>query len=155
MRGTRVTMQMILEPLDAGESIEEPLDEVHPNIATGYLTPAMPGAPWRTNIYSVHPIGGGDGSAVVSAPEDIERFLRAVSRGGAWTGVTPSTMLTPHPAGEDGAFGKDGADPGVATVCRYIPAIDTTAVLLAKVGWDDIDGMSELWTPLTSTAFDE
>ncbi len=143
------------------------LDEVYPDIATGYLSPATPGAPWRTNIYSVHPVGGGDGGAVVSAA-DVERFLRAVSRGGVWAGVTPSDMLSPYVAGEDGwfvgygvnlradgAFGKDGADPGVATVCRYVPAIDTTAVLLANVGWDDVDGMGELWDLLASAAFDE
>ena len=55
----------------------------------------------------------------------------------------------------DGAFGKDGADPGVATVCRYVPATDTTAVFLANVGWDDVDGMGELWDLLASAAFDE
>ena len=99
---------------------------------------------------------------------DVERFLRAVARGGVWTGVTPSLMLSPYVPGEgrwsigygvnlrdDGAFGKDGGDPGVATVCRYVPAIDTTAVFLANVGWDDVDGLGDLWDLLASAAFDE
>lgn len=157
----------VFEPAGMSASGYPALDEVYPEIATGYLAPAAPGAPWRTNIYSVHPVGGGDGGAVVSAA-DVERFLRALARGGVWTGVTPSLMLNPYVPGEgrwsigygvnlrdDGAFGKDGGDPGVATVCRYVPAIDTTAVFLANVGWDDVDGLGDLWDLLASAAFDE
>ncbi len=157
----------VFEPAGMAGAGYPALDEVYPNVATGYLAPAVPGGPWRTNIYAVHPVGGGDGGAVVSA-SDIERFLRAVSRGGVWTGVTPSLMLTPYAHAEDrwsvgygvnlrddGAFGKDGGDPGVATVCRYVPAVDTTAVLLANVGWDDVSGIGGLWELLAAAAFGE
>lgn len=157
----------VFEPAGMSGAGYPALDEVYPDVATGYLAPAGPGGPWRTNIYAVHPVGGGDGGAVVSAP-DVERFLRAVARGGVWVGVTPEAMLTPYAPGEDGwsvgygvnlrddgAFGKDGADPGVATVCRYVPAIDTTAVFLANVGWDDVDDMGDLWGLLAGAAFDE
>ena len=151
----------VFEPAGMTASGYPALDEVHPDVATGYLVPATPGGPWRTNIYSVHPVGGGDGGAVVSAP-DVERFLRAVHRGGVWPGVTSDQVLTPYVAGEDGwsvgygvnirdrdgAFGKDGADPGVATVCRYEPGTDSTLVLLANVGWDDAEDMGELWGQL-------
>lgn len=143
-------------------------DEVYPDIAQGYLPPLHPGGPWRTNIYSVHPVGGGDGGAVVSAP-DVERFLRAVKHGGVWRGVTPELVLTRR-AGEegqrwavgygvdirdDGVFGKDGGDPGVATISRCQPRTDTTAVLLANVDWDTADGIGDLANALINAAMPE
>lgn len=158
----------VFEPAGMTASGYPAFDEVYPDVATGYLPPLTPGGPWRTNIYSVHVVGGGDGGAVVSAP-DVERFLRAVHRGGVWPGVTPADMLTPRIAGEDdgwsaayavnirdrdGSFGKDGGDAGVATVCRYLPATDTTGVLLANIGWEDLEGMGELWGLLAGAALD-
>lgn len=132
------------------------MDEVHPDIAHGYLRPLTPGGPWRTNIYSVPAVGGGDGGALVTA-EDVERFLRAVALGGVWRGVTPDLVLTRRAAAaegwssgygvevrDDGVFGKDGGDPGVAAVSRYDPATDTTAVLLANVDWDETKGLGAL-----------
>src|SRR5690606_9194686 len=51
----------VLEPAGMTDSGYPAFDEVHPDVATGYLPPLAPGRPWRTNIYSVHPVGGGDG----------------------------------------------------------------------------------------------
>ncbi len=157
----------VLEPAGMTASGYPAFDEVYPDIAQGYLPPLRPGGPWRTNIYSVHPVGGGDGGAVVSAP-DVERFLRAVQRGGVWRGVTPEQVLTRR-AGDgerwsvgygvvvryDGVFGKDGGDPGVAAVSRYRPATDTTAVLLANVDWDTVDGIGDLADALIEAAMPE
>lgn len=132
------------------------MDEVHSDVATGYLPPAAPGDPWRTNIYSVPAVGGGDGGALVTA-EDVERFLRAVNSGGVWRGVTRELVLTPRVSQEgrwsggygveirdDGVFGKDGGDPGTSAISRYQPATDTTIVLLANVEWDVVPGIVEL-----------
>lgn len=97
--------------------------------------------------------------------EDVERFLRAVHSGGVWRGVTPEQVLTRRArargawsAGygvevrDDGVFGKDGGDPGVAAVSRYDPATDTTAVLLANVDWDTVPGLSGLAKAFIDTA---
>jgi CubicO group peptidase (beta-lactamase class C family) len=142
------------------------MDEVHPDVATGYLPPAHPGGPWRTNIYSVPAVGGGDGGALVTA-EDVARFLRAVHRGGVWRGVTPEDVLTPRAdAGEgfaagygvyvrtSGVFGKAGGDPGVAALARCDPRTDTTLVLLANIGWEDVEGLGGLLDELEGAAIE-
>lgn len=157
----------VMEPAGMSASGYPAMDEVHPDVATGYLPPLVPGGPWRTNIYSVPVMGGGDGGAVVTA-EDVERFLRAVARGGVWRGVTPRDVLTPR-ADEgqrwatgygveirhDGVFGKDGGDPGVAAVSRYRPRTDTTVVVLANVDWDTVKGIGALAEELIEAAIPE
>jgi CubicO group peptidase (beta-lactamase class C family) len=157
----------VFEPAGMTASGYPAFDEVYPDIAQGYLPPSRPGGPWRTNIYSVHPVGGGDGGAVVSAP-DVERFLRAVQRGGVWRGVTPQDVLTARASnGErwsagygvnvryDGVWGKEGGDPGVATLSRYRPETDTTVVVLANVDWDTVEGMGDLLNALLDAAMPE
>ncbi|GAA4399150.1 serine hydrolase [Fodinibacter luteus] len=157
--GTRV-----LAPAGMADSGYPALDEVHPNLATGYLRPREPGGPWRTNIYSVPVVGGGDGGAFVTAA-DVDRFLCAVRDGGVWPGVTPQQLLTPRfPAGgrwsagyggmlrDDGVLFKDGGDPGVSTFARFDPTTDTRIVLLANVDWDETDGIAELVRLLVETA---
>lgn len=94
----------VFEPAGMTASGYPAFDEVYPDVATGYLPPLTPDGPWRTNIYSVHVVGGGDA--------------------------------------------------GVATVCRYLPSTDTTGVLLASIGWDDLEGMGELWSLLAKAALD-
>jgi len=141
------------------------LDEVHPHVAQGYLRPLTPDGPWRTNVFSVPAVGGGDGGAYVTAA-DVDRFLRAIQRGGVWQGVTPELVLTPRArvneygssgygvdVRDNGAFGKGGGDPGVATFCRYLPATDTAIVFLANVDWDETPGIYELLDMLLETAF--
>jgi CubicO group peptidase (beta-lactamase class C family) len=138
---------------------------VHPDVATNYLSPRIPGAPWRTNIYAVPPVGGGDGGAVVTA-EDVERFLRAVQRGGVWH-LEPADVLTKRaPMSDgwhigygvelrpDGVWGKDGADPGVLVIARYRPSTDVTAVFLANVDDDAVDDLETLAFNIVNTALD-
>jgi CubicO group peptidase (beta-lactamase class C family) len=140
------------------------MDEVHPHVAQGYLRPLAADGPWRTNIFSVPAVGGGDGGALVTA-EDVDRFLRAVAGGGVWTGVGPELALTRRVEAVenwavgygvnirvDGAFGHGGGDPGVATLSRHHPETDTTAVLLANVDWDETAGLDELGGLLLDTA---
>lgn len=146
----------VLEPAGMTGSGYPAFDEVHPDLATGYLPPLAPGRPWRTNIYSVHPVGGGDGGAVVTAG-DVERFLRAVQLGGVWPGVAPTDLLTPRvraggawSAGygveirDDGVFGKDGGDPGVFAVALRRPEDGTTLVVLANVDEEAVPGLPGL-----------
>lgn len=151
----------------AGMSASEylALDEVHEDIAQGYLRPIRSGAPWRTNIFSVPAVGGGDGGAFVTAG-DVDRFLRAVLGGGVWQGVTPDLVLTPRVRAWDqgsvgygvdlrdnGAFGKGGGDPGVSTYARCLPATDTAIVLLANVDWDETEGLPDLLDRFIEIAF--
>ncbi|GGK66991.1 serine hydrolase domain-containing protein [Ornithinimicrobium pekingense] len=157
----------VMEPAGMTASGYPAMDEVHPDVATGYLPPLSPGGPWRTNVYSVPAQGGGDGGGVVTA-QDVERFLRAVARGGVWRGVTPEDVLTPRAdvnrrwavgygveIRHDGVFGKDGGDPGVAAVSRYRPGTDTSAVVLANVDWDTVEGLPDLANALIDAAMPE
>ena len=141
------------------------LDEVHADVAQNYLPPLVDGGPWRTNIYSVPPVGGGDGGAVVTA-EDVERFLRASA---ARRGVAPRTGRRPDARarswGEwqvgygvdlrpDGVWGKDGGDPGVFVISRYRPSTDTTAVFLANVDEDGVEDLETLAYNVINAALD-
>ncbi|MGA8048317.1 MAG: serine hydrolase, partial [Dermatophilaceae bacterium] len=161
---TDAVVTRVFEPAGMTASGYPALEEVHPDVALGYLPPLVPGGPWRTNVFSVPALGGGDGGAVVSAP-DVERFLRAVQTGGVWTGVTPELVLTPRfealdrwapgygvDVRDDGVFAKDGGDPGVAAFARLDPSTDTTVVLLANIGWEDVDGLSDLLRLVIDTA---
>ncbi|MFK5633054.1 MULTISPECIES: serine hydrolase domain-containing protein [unclassified Ornithinimicrobium] len=163
---TEAITTRVLGPAGMTASGYPAFDEVHPDVATGYLAPLVPGGPWRTNIYSVHPVGGGDGGAVVTA-EDVERFLRAVQRGGVWRGAAPQDVLTRRAAEgerwapgygveirEDGVFGKDGGDPGVLALSRLRPEDDTTVVLLANVDEDTVPGLPDLAGLLVGSALD-
>jgi CubicO group peptidase (beta-lactamase class C family) len=149
-------VRRVFEPAGMAASGYPALDEVHADIAQGYLRPLTPDGPWRTNVFSVPAVGGGDGGAVVSAP-DVERFLRCVREGGVWQGVTPELVLTPRVTAQDrwapgygvdvrddGVFCKDGGDPGVAAFARSNPTTDTTVVLLANIGWEHVEGLSGL-----------
>lgn len=146
----------VLAPAGMLSSGYPALDEVCPDLAVNYLEPLAEGGPWRTNIYSVPAVGGGDGGAVTTAA-DVDRFLRTVASGGVWRGVTPEDVLAPRLAAEDrwapgygvdvrddGVFCKDGGDPGVATFARFNPATDTSLVLLANVDWDTVPGIGEV-----------
>ena len=49
-------------------------------MAVAYLPRTDSSAPWRSNVFSVPVLGGGDGGAHVTA-RDVDRFLRAVAGG--------------------------------------------------------------------------
>lgn len=140
-------------------------DEVHPGVALNYLPPAAEGMPWRTNIFSVPAVGGGDGGAVVTAG-DVEVFLRALQTGSVWGEELSRLVLTRHvitgghgwasgygvDIRPDGAYGQDGGDPGVFVICRYLPWSDTTAVLLANVDEDTTPDLEDLAEVLIDSA---
>lgn len=155
----------VLEPAGMTASGYLATDEVHHDVATGYLPPLAPGGPDRTNIFSVPAVGGGDGGAMVTAA-DVARFLDAVRRGGVWRGVTAADVLTPRAdmwdgyqsaygvvLRPDGVFGKAGGDPGVAAIGRCRPSDGTTAVMLANVGWEDVPGLGDLVDAMDAAAF--
>ncbi len=86
----------------------------------------------------------------------MERFLRAVQRGGVWH-LEPADVLTPRARSweewhvgygvdlrPDGVWGQDGADPGVLVISRYRPSTDTTAVFLANVDEDAVEDLETL-----------
>ena len=154
----------VFEPAGMAASGYLAMDEVHPDVAQGYLRPLTPDGPWRTNVFSVPAVGGGDGGALVTAA-DVERFLRAIRSGGVWRGVTPELVLTRRATSserwsvgygvdirDDDVFGKDGGDPGVAALARHVPATDTTVVVLANVDWDETEGLDALVGRLRDTA---
>jgi CubicO group peptidase (beta-lactamase class C family) len=140
-----VVTERVLVPCGMADSGYLRMDEVHPDVATGYLRPEQPDGAWRSNIYSVPVVGGPDGGALATAA-DIDRFLRAVEQGAVVGPELRDLMMTPHvPAGkgesmgyglylgQDGWFGHDGGDPGVEAMAQRLPQLDTTVVVLANV----------------------
>lgn len=122
------------------------LDEVHPEVAVGYLPPGRPGANRRTNVYSLPPVGGPDGGAYLTATE-LVGFLRAYARDEVVPGMR-QRLLTPVAADEDGdaygygvwlvgsgdtlRLGHTGFDPGFECHGWHWPATDTTLAILAN-----------------------
>jgi CubicO group peptidase (beta-lactamase class C family) len=122
-------------------------DEVHEDVATGYLPRSGPDEPWRTNIYSMPVVGGADGGAL-STLDDLDRFLRAYADG-TLLGDLTEVMLTAHvDAGDgfsegygvhlypDGRWGHGGGDPGVSAIANRWPEEDLQVVALCNV--DDV-----------------
>lgn len=138
-------------------------DEPDPDVAVGYL-PRKGDGPWRSNIFSVPVIGGGDGGGHSTAA-DIDRFLRALVSGSLLGPETTAQMLHRHVSdgGGDwmgygiflgeGWLGHGGGDPGVETGCRYLLDSDIAWVVLCNVegvldpAWDVIE---EAVAPLTA-----
>lgn len=140
-----VVTARVLRPAAMESSGYFALDEARPDLATGYLPPRRPGLPWRSNIYSIPVVGGGDGGAFVTA-RDVEKFLRAVASGELLGAATTARMLTPYAQVEEGlwmghgaylrsngSFGYGGGDPGVEAIARHLPARDATMVVLANI----------------------
>ncbi|HQR28270.1 MAG TPA: serine hydrolase domain-containing protein [Nocardioides sp.] len=140
-----VVTERLLEPL--GVRLPFPaLDEVHPEVAVGYLPPGRPGAPRRTNVYSLPPVGGPDGGAYLTAAEMVG-FLRAYARDEVVPGMR-QRLLTPVAADDDGdaygygvwlvgsgdtlRIGHTGFDPGFECHGWHWPATDTTLAILAN-----------------------
>ena len=120
------------------------LDEARPDVAVGYLTPYTDGPPWRTNVYSVPVIGGGDGGAFSTA-RDLDLFLRRLADG-TLLGATRDAVLARHAdAGAgywsgygvlhhaDGRYGHGGGDPGVEVQVERYPDDDANLVVLCNV----------------------
>lgn len=124
-------------------------DAVEPDVAVGYLPGPSPDGPWRTNVFSVPVVGGGDGGALATA-RDLDRFLLAYDDG-TLLGDQRDVVLAPHATmdGEagragfrsgygvhlypDGRFGHGGGDPGVDVLVHRWPDEDVDLVVLCNV----------------------
>ena len=125
-------------------------DEPRPDVAQAYIDRS--GAAWRTNVFSVPVIGGGDGGALATA-RDIDRFLRVIADGSLLGPELSALMRTPHvPAYGDrsqgygpivapgGIFQHGGGDPGVAVFARHHGDEDLSVVVMLNVDgvFDDV-----------------
>lgn len=153
-----VVTERVLEPAGMTSSGYFRMDEPLPDVAVGYLERESTDAPWRSNIYSVPVVGGGDGGALATAA-DIDRFFRSVADGSLLGPDLTALMLTPRVPvmdaldmgrgfflREGGILSHGGGDPGVEVLARHDPARDLTWVLLCN-GWNAFD---EAWTALES-----
>ena len=151
--------ERVFGPVGMADSGYLRLDESLPDVAVGYL-PRGPGDPWRTNLFSVPVVGGGDGGACATA-RDIDRFLRAVASGRLLGDELSALMQTRHvPVAEgfwmgyglflreDGSLGHGGGDPGVETMTRHWPDRDLTFVVLCN----GEDMLGPVWTLLLEAA---
>lgn len=139
----RAAADRVLGPAGMSASGYLAADEPHPHVATGYLAPRGVGEPWRSNVFSVPAVGGGDGGAYVTAG-DADRLVRAIESG-RWGDEVREQVLTRHAdigngwsagygveIGPDGAWGKDGGDPGVSALAHYDPRVGVALVVLAN-----------------------
>lgn len=127
-------------------------DEINHNLAEHYKRiESDDGAiSWRKNIYSYPPVGSPADGATVTAL-DLDRFIRAVVNGQLLDPASTALITTPQAISattgdaysfgmqftraDDGTvlgFGKDGINAGVASIFEYLPALDTTVVVLAN-----------------------
>jgi CubicO group peptidase (beta-lactamase class C family) len=143
-----VVTQAVFEPAGMSASGFFALDEPRPDVATGYLRPTQPGAPWRSNIYSIPVVGGADGGAYSTAA-DLDRFLTAYDDGTLLGPELRATMLTPRCAVEDGLamgygvflygqgptrrYGHGGGDPGWGALIHRLPALNVNTIALCNV----------------------
>ena len=139
-----VVAERVLGPAGMADSGFFPIDEVWPDLATGYLRPAEPGGRWRSNIYSIPPVGGADGGACCTAP-DLDRFLRRYADGTLLGPELTGTMLTPRVQVDPGLdmgygvflrpdlWGHGGGDPGFEMLAHLMPGQDATVVTLCNV----------------------
>lgn len=153
---TQAIEQRAMLPAGMAHSGYLRLDEALPDVAVGYL-PRAPGDPWRSNVFSVPVVGGGDGGAMATA-RDVDVFLRAVANGTLLGEELSRLMRTPYVrVGEqasmgyglflfaDEAFGHGGGDPGVETGARHFPALDVSIVVLCNgepmlgAAWDLVE----------------
>ncbi|MFC5381190.1 serine hydrolase domain-containing protein [Aquipuribacter nitratireducens] len=119
-------------------------DEARPDVAVGHL-PRDDG-PWRSNVFSIPVVGGGDGGAFVTA-RDVDRFLTAFEDGSLLGGLrdaalTRHTEVLDAPGFgmgygvilyPDGRFGHGGGDPGVDVLAQRWPEEGATLVVLCNM----------------------
>ena len=127
------------------------LDTDPADLAVGYLRPAHPGDPWRSNIYSVPAVGLPDGGMITNA-NDLIRFVDAINEGTLLSPTSTNAMLTVHATdpgerelhygygtvlkvanGRVVGFGHGGADPGINATIRHHTDHNATIVVLANV----------------------
>lgn len=138
------------------------LDEAHANVATGYL-PRAQDEPWRSNVFSIPVVGGGDGGALAAA-RDIDRFLRCLTSGDLLGERCTTLMRSPHVqisdsfsmgyglfVKPDGSLGHGGGDPGIETMTPHWPDRDVTLVVLCNLE----EGLEPVWDLLLDAGLDQ
>jgi CubicO group peptidase (beta-lactamase class C family) len=120
------------------------LDEARPKVAIGYLPRPSPDSPWRSNIYRVPVIGGGDGGAF-STTGDLDRFLHRLTDKTLLGPMTDVVLARHFEAGDgfhsgygflhypDGRYGHGGSDPGVEVLLHRFPDDDVNFVVLCNM----------------------
>lgn len=162
-----VVTERLLAPLGLVDCFPA-VDEVHDDVAVGYLRPRGAGEPWRTNVFSLPPVGGPDGGAYLSAAGMVD-FLRAYARDEVVRGMR-ETMLTPASVDEDGdgygygvwvvgtgdrlRFGHTGFDAGFECHGWHWPVTDTTLAVLSNVNFAIREVLSVLFEAVESTGSD-
>ena len=145
---TEVVANRVFEPAGMAASGFFWLDEARPDLAVGYRPPRQPGGPWRSNIYSIPPVGAPDGGAF-SNSADLDRFLHAYDDGSLLGPELRETMLTPrcrvddnlamgygvflHGQGRTRRFGHGGGDPGYEVLIHRVPDLDVNAIVLCNM----------------------
>lgn len=127
-----------------------PFDEVHENVAEGYIPDPEK---WRRNIYATTPYGASDGGAF-STVEDLAHFMKTLRNGELLCDELTREILKPHVDDEtDGdnvwkygygmwfllnknddiiRYGLPGEDPGVSCRLFYYPLCDIDVVILGN-----------------------
>jgi CubicO group peptidase (beta-lactamase class C family) len=123
-------------------------DQLPARTALGYIEDA-PGTEWRTNIFAVPVIGGGDGGAYTTVA-DVITFWRGLHNNVFFPSETSHTLLTPHVQVHDQVFygygnwitvdsnGSPykyvlaGSDPGVTFYTSSYPERDVQIVALGN-----------------------
>jgi CubicO group peptidase (beta-lactamase class C family) len=131
------------------------LDDVHPNVAEGYVPIRDENGAiirWRKNIYSTTAGGAADGGST-STLDDLIRFSRALRTGRLCSKESVKSMLTPKvDAGDEGnnwmydfgcfllldedsqviRWGHTGEEDGVSCRLEYYPAHKLDVVVLGN-----------------------
>jgi CubicO group peptidase (beta-lactamase class C family) len=137
---TDVVEQRVFAPAGMSDSGFFRLDEPVPDVAIGYSR-ASPDGTWRSNVYSIPVIGGGDGGAMCTA-RDLDRFMRAYADGTLLGPLREVVLNRNADAGDgfgegygvhlypDGRYGHGGGDPGVEALVHRWPEDDVHLVVL-------------------------
>ncbi len=140
-----VVGEHVLGPAGMHDSGFLRLDEAHPDVAVAYLPRRSTEDPWRSNVYRVPVVGGGDGGMLATA-RDLDRFLTAHGDG-TLLGPLHGTATAPHAdlpgtsglrmgygvyLWPDGRTGHDGGDPGVEAVVLRWPQEEANLVVLCS-----------------------
>lgn len=143
--------EAVLGPAGMVDSGYFPADQLPSLTALAYLP--GPDGGWRTNVFAVPAIGGGDGGAYLTAP-DLARMWRALvtyqllsepMTGHLLTAQAATGMDEPHGqyglgvwlGGQTGDSGPlafvEGADPGVCMISGYFLESEISVTILANV----------------------
>lgn len=144
----------VLAPAGMADSGYFALDEPRPRVAVGYA-PAVGGG-WRSNVYAIPVVGGGDGGAFASA-DDLVRFFAALEGDRLLAPATRDALTSAHVRSDAGwrygygffvdgegdalRYGHTGEDPGTSAMAFRWPEQHTTAVLLTNA----TEGVAPLW----------